>query len=213
MVLTKKYPVTLTERLELGNEEQRFSGSFEDFVQLLEICEYPIEYHEETIIAMSIASDPHEQIVANFIGELHIIFKGKKEFHRYGSNRHVYLEKAKCAYSPDLSIVKGTPDIFHYSKGKSANKNPWLVVEILSKSTRTKDLGEKLPRYKRCKSLEYIIFLEQDSCLVTVYNRIGKSFRWMSTDYDNLNQAFDLDGHTIILKDLYENIDFPATQS
>jgi len=70
MVLTKKYPVTLAERLELGNDEQRFSGSFEDFVQLLEICEYPIEYQAETIIALSIASDQHEQIVANFLGSL-----------------------------------------------------------------------------------------------------------------------------------------------
>ena len=144
MVLTKKYPVTLTERLELGKEELRFPGSFDDFVELLGICEYPIEFQENKIIAMSIASDPHEQIVTNFIGELHIIFKGNKDYHRYGSNRHVYLEKAKCAYSPDLSIVKGTPDIFEYSKGKTANKNPWLLVEILSGSTRTKDLGAKL---------------------------------------------------------------------
>ena len=211
MVLTKKYPVTLAERLELGNEEQRFAGSFEDFIQLLEICEYPIEYQEETILAKSIASDRHEQIVANFLGELGCIFKGNKDFKRYGSNRHVYLEKAKCAYSPDLSVVKGTPDIFQYSKGKSANKNPWLIVEILSKSTRRKDLGEKLPRYKRCKSLQYLIFLEQDSCLVTVYTRIGKSFRWTSTDYDNLDQSFDINVHSILLADLYENIELPTS--
>ena len=207
MVLTKNYPDTLAERLELGEAEQRFAGSFEDFVQLLEICEYPIEFQEETIIAMSIASDPHEQIVTNFIGELHIIFKGNKDFKRYGSNRHVYLEKARCAYSPDLSIVKGKPDIFEYSKGKTANKNPWLVVEILSDSTRTKDLGEKLPRYKRCKSLQYIIFLEQDNCLVTVYTRIGKSFRWTSTDYNGLDQFFEINGNRIVIADLYENID------
>jgi len=207
MVLTKKYPITSAERLALGNEEQRFSGSFEDFIQLLEICEYPIEYQAETIIAISIASDPHEQIVANFLYELGRIFKGNKDFKRYGSNRHVYLEKAKCAYSPDLSIVKGVPDIFQYSKGKSANKNPWLVVEILSGSTRRKDLGEKLPRYKQCKSLQYIIFLEQDSCLVTVYTRIGKSYRWRSTDYDKLDQSFTINEHTIIVEDLYENIE------
>ena len=206
MVLTKKYPVTLEERLALGSGEHRFSGSFEDFIQLLEICDYTIEYQEGTIIAMSIASDPHEQIVANFLYEIGRIFKGNANFKRYGSNRHVYLEKAKCAYSPDLSIVKGTPDIFQYSPGKTANKNPWLLVEILSESTRRKDLGEKLPRYKRCKSLQYIIFLEQDSCFVTVYTRIGKSFRWNSTDYDTLSQTFEVGGSTILLSDLYENV-------
>ena len=49
VLIKKKYPVTLAERLELGEAEQRFAGSFEDFVQLLEICEYPIEFQEETI--------------------------------------------------------------------------------------------------------------------------------------------------------------------
>ena len=42
MVLAEKYPITMEARLKLGAEEQRFSGSFEDFVQLLEVCEYPI---------------------------------------------------------------------------------------------------------------------------------------------------------------------------
>jgi len=93
MVLTKKYPITLAKRLELGDGEHRFAGNFEDFVNLLEVCEYPIEYQDETIIAISIASDPHEQIVVNFLYELGRIFKGNKNFKRYGSNRHVYLEK------------------------------------------------------------------------------------------------------------------------
>ena len=206
MIVTKKYPVSLKERLKLGEEEHRFSGDFQDFIELLKICEYPIEYQDGTIIIMSIASDPHEQIVSNFIGELHIIFKGKSDYRRYASNRHVYLEQTQCAYSPDLSMVKGQPEIFEYSPGKTANKNPWLVVEILSKSTRKKDLGEKLPSYKKCKSLQYIIFAEQDSCMLTVYNRIGNSLRWQSRDYDDLKQVFEVEGYKILVQDIYENV-------
>ncbi len=200
-------PITLKERNNLDGGEHRFFGTFKAFCQLLQICEYPVEYQEKTIIIKSVESDAHEQIVASIIGELGRIFKGNKDFKRYGSNRHVYLEKEKCAYSPDLSVVKGIPDIFEYSKGKTANQNPWLVVEILSGSTRKKDLGEKLPRYKRCKSLEYIIFLEQDSCLVTVYSRIGNSFRWTSTDYDHVDQTFAIGNDAILVGDLYENIE------
>ena len=208
MAFTQKYPITLQERLALKEEESRFSGSFKDFIQLLEVCDYPIEFQEGTIIAMSIASDPHEQIVANFLYALVHIFKGNKNFRRYGSNRHVYLKAANCAYAPDASVVKGKPQIYEYSKGKTAKQNPWLIVEVLSKSTRTKDLGEKLPRYKKCKSLEYIIFAEQDTCLVTVYSRINNSRRWQSADYDALNQSFQIDNHIISVADIYDNIDF-----
>lgn len=209
MVITeKKYPITLAERSKLGSEEQRFWGTFEDFIELLEVAEYPIEFHENTIIAMSIASDEHEKVVSNFIGEFHILYKKLKNYHRYGSNRHVYIETSKVAYSPDLSIVKGTPSIFEYSKGKTANTNPWLVVEVLSKSTRQKDLGQKLPNFKKIKSLQYIIFAEQDSCLVTVYSRIENSSRWKSTDYDDLEQSFQIEEHAISLADIYANIEF-----
>jgi len=43
--------------------------------------------------------------------------------------------------------------------------------------------------------------------LVTVYTRIGKSFRWTSTDYDNMDQSFEVEGHGILIGDLYENIE------
>lgn len=209
MVITEnKYPVTVADRLALGEHEQRFWGSFEDFVELLNETEYPIEYHENIIIAMSIASDLHEQIVANLLYAFGVIFIRNKNFKRYGSNRHVYLEAVPAAYSPDMSIVKGTPDVFEYSKGKTANKNPWLVVEVLSKSTRQIDLGQKLPNYKQCDSLQYIIFAEQDRCLVTVYSRIENTSRWSSTDYNALDQSFEIDGHNIALEDIYAGIEF-----
>jgi Uma2 family endonuclease len=208
VVVENKYPITLEERLALGNDEQRFFGNFQDFVQLLEVCEYPIEYQDETIISMSIASDPHEKIVANLLGEFHTIYRGNKDYHRYGSNRHIYLESAGCAYSPDLSIVRGTPDIFEYSKGKTANKNPWLVVEVLSPSSRNRDFGEKLSNFKKCDSLAYIIFVEQDLSLVTVYSRVENSQRWQSLDFDSLDSAITIEGNEILLSYIYDNIPF-----
>jgi len=200
------FPISLEERLELGTNEVRFPASLEEFADLLEMCDYQIEYQDFEIIAMSIASDPHEQIVANFLGLLHGIFKGNPDFRRYGSNRHVFLPEYPAAYSPDASVIKGQPEIIEYSKGKTANLNPWLLLEILSESTRQRDLGEKLPRYKKISSARYIILVEQDAPLVTVFEREDGSGRWISTDYDGLGQSFDLAGKPVLLADIYENI-------
>lgn len=205
-ISVQPFPISLEERLELGTDETRFPASLEEFADLLEVCDYQIEYQDFEIIAMSIASDPHEQIVANFLGLLHGVFKGNPNFRRYGSNRHVFLPEYPAAYSPDASVIKGQPNIAEYSKGKTANLNPWLILEVLSESTRQRDLGEKLPRYKKMPSARYVILVEQDFPLVTVFERDETSNRWASTDYDDLSQSFDLAGMPVLLADVYENV-------
>lgn len=205
-----KWPQTLEERLALGADELRFPASFEAFVALLEHCEYPVEFQDEHIIAMSIASDPHEKIVANVLYILGALFHKKKEYNRYGSNRHIWLPEFETAYSPDASVVYGEPQIFEYAKGKSANLNPWLLVEVLSNSTRQRDWGEKLLRYKQTSSLRYIIYAEQDIPLVTVFSRAPGETRWKAEDFDQLDQTFEIEGQAVLLADLYENIEFDA---
>jgi Uma2 family endonuclease len=203
---TLHFPVSLEERLALGNEEQHFPASLQEFADLLEVCDYQIEYQDHEIIAMSIASDPHETIVANFLGILHIIFKGNPHYRRYGSNRHIFLPEYPAAYSPDASVVKGLPEIAEYSKGKTANLNPWLLLEVLSESTRLRDLGEKLTRYKKIPSAQVIVFVEQGAPFVTVFEKEEGSNRWSSKDYDDLSQSFYLGGKPVLLADIYENV-------
>ncbi len=213
MTTSRKYPITLKERLELGPEEQVFEGSLEEFAALVEACEYPLEYEQGKIIAKSIASDNHERIVANLLGALFIAFKGHKEFIRYGSNRHIYLPEFQCAYSPDASVVKGEPEVFEYAAGKTANLNPWLLVEVLSESTRDKDLGRKLPRYKKMGSVQFILYIEQDMHLVTLHYRMEEDpTRWASVDFNRLEQSFELGGKAVSLADIYENIELAAAK-
>lgn len=204
----KKYPITLEERLALGEGDLRYPGTFEEYVELLDQAEYPVEYSEGEIIIMSIASDQHEQIVANILAALVNAFKGNPLYKRYGSNRHAFDSVGKKAWSPDASIVKGEPEIFTYKPGKTANLNPWLVVEILSKSTRSKDLGEKAPSYRSISSMRYLIFIEQDQPLVTLHYRSDEDLRWRSEEFNALDQTFEIEGQAIILADIYENISF-----
>lgn len=206
--IKEKYPITLEERMKLGGNIQRYTGTFEEFIQLADICEYPVEFDHGKIIAKNIASDLHEQIVANILGIFFMLFRKKTHLSRYGSNRHIYCESPQKAYSPDASIVKGDPEIFEYAKGKTANKNPWLVVEVLSNSTRKRDWGEKLPSFKQISSLQYILYIEQDFSFVTVFERVENTSRWTSTDYNELDQHFTINGEDFLLADIYENIKF-----
>lgn len=212
MATAKKYPVSLAERLKLGTEDLLLPGTLQDFFRLAAVCEYPVEYQDGNIIAMSIASDSHEQIVANILGVFFVIFQNDPAYLRYGSNRHIYLPQFECAYAPDASIVKGTPEVFEYAVGKTANQNPWLLVEVISESTRRKDFGNKLPRYKKISSLQYLLYIEQHEPLVTVFTRLDSASRWSSMDFNQLDQSFSCGNHTIQLADIYANIKFEGAQ-
>ncbi len=206
--LIGKFPHTLEERLELGPDTVCLPATFEEFVALLDACDYSIEYQDQQIVFMSIASDLHEKIVANLLFVFGALFRKMPQYNRYGSNRHVFVPEFQTAYSPDASIVFGEPDVFTYSKGKTANLNPWLVVEVLSDSTRNRDWGQKLPHYKQIESMRYILLIEQDQSLVTLFSRSLEDNRWKSEDFDQLNQVFLLEGQAVALEDIYENIKF-----
>lgn len=206
MAIEVKYPVTLDERSELGEEEVALPGNFADYVELLDACEYPVEFEDEKIILMSIASDPHERIVANLLGVLYVLFKDNTEIKRYGSNRHVYIPEFGCDYSPDVSMVLGEPQLFELRKGLTANLNPWMVTEVLSDSTRERDFSKKLFRYKRISALRYILFIEQDIPLVTLHQFDENQNRWVSADYSGLNEVFGFAGKTIALRDIYSSV-------
>lgn len=201
-----KFPLTMAQRLAFGEGPVRLPATFRDFVEVLEVCDYPLEFQNDEIILMSIASDEHEQIVANILFALISIFKGNARFKRYGSNRHIYIPDSQTAFSPDASIVEGDVQTVEYAKGKTAILNPWLVVEVLSDSTRQRDWDEKLPRYKQIPSMAYVVLIEQSKPFVTVFKREAGSAPWSSQDFAGLDQAFLIEGKAIRLADVYENV-------
>jgi Uma2 family endonuclease len=202
------FPVTLAERLELGPDVVRFPASWEEYLDLLEVSEYPIEYANEEIIAMSIASDPHESIVANILGVLFGIFKNSPGIQAKGSNRHIFIPEFEADYAPDAHVVKGVPILHALRKGLTANTNPHILFEVLSPSTRDTDWSEKLPRYKRIASAQQIIYIEQTRPFVTVFNRIADSNRWETEDFDRLEHVFQIEGQDVLLEDLYLKVIF-----
>ncbi len=201
-------PLSLADNLAPGVEELRLHATFENFVAWAAYVDYPIEYEDGEIVIMSIASDEHEQIVANILFLLVGRLKGKPEYKRYGSNRHVFIEPFMKAYSPDASVVKGDPAPYTYSPGKAAYTNPWLVVEVTSPSSQGRDFGEKLQGYKAISSLEYILYVAQDRPLVTLFERIPDTDRWKSLDYNALDQTLSFGPCSFSLAEVYDNLDF-----
>jgi Uma2 family endonuclease len=207
MEIETKFPLTRAELADISTGLVRFPASWEEFWDVLEHAEYRTDFLQNEIITMSYESNLHSTIATELMWLLRNLFP-RPQFIVHDSNRPVYLqdcENSKAIFNPDCSVTPEPPQLFTYKPGMDAETNPLLVVEILSKSTREYDLAEKLPCYKKMPGLRYIIYVDSMRTYITLFQRTG-SDQWLNTDYDQLDSAFEIEGKTILLREVYSHL-------
>ena len=177
-----------------------------EFWKLIELPQYHIEYHYKQIVGtMSYAATNHERIVSNAIFAFRSLLE-EDNFEVFGSNRPVYAAQCGNVYEPDVHVIEGELEEYHYDKTKTASLNPVVVVEVFSPSTKNFDLNEKLDCYKMMPSLKHIIYIEQNKTHVQVYNRTKGLNEWQKVDYFDLEQKIRVLGKNISLKQIYKKV-------
>ncbi len=193
----RHFPKNYEERAALGVRELRVPATWEEFLDLWETADYRVFYRdghmisfleidEKTNVIMGEATIPHETLVMRFGALLsNLLDDFNSDFRILGSNAKIFIAEDRKGYNADVTVVKGEPEIKEWKPGKRTSKgitNPWLIVEILSNSTRDFDLSEKLADYKQIPSLQQIIFAEQGSLWASTYIRTGPQ-EWRNLDF------------------------------
>ncbi|TAD97761.1 MAG: hypothetical protein EAZ97_11975 [Bacteroidetes bacterium] len=209
-------PKDLDSRL-LMPENVAFKSTVADFLAFAEICEYRIEFHEGFIISFHEnifgLMFNHERLVRNFMKVLLVFIDAHLlDWEVFPSNVSIFINISKpCVYKPDALLFKDKPQITTFinttdNSKQKAGSNPNAVFEVLSKSTRSFDLTEKLENYKKIPSLEQIIFAEQRKFEITVYDKMNEI--WVKSTYSNPNDVFFVADCPILMADLYKKVDF-----
>lgn len=200
MVDVKAIPTTAAELAELGPGTHRFPASFSEYLDLVADTELRAEFANDEIILMSYASLFHEELVA----ELIIALAGLKKLgcKIYGSNHRVFQDAMPKSFAPDLLIVKGRPEHITPQGKVSMITNPWMVVEVLSPSTKESDLGVKLPTYKTFPSAHYILYVNSEQAAATLHTRVNDSL-WRSEDFNLESGPMRIESLTLDLNDVY----------
>ena len=219
-------PLTLDEREDMMVRELRVPATLDEYFALVQDVDYIIHYRKGHIISfieldeqvdeqnrqlpMGQAAPLHERLML-LIGHLICIILDipKSEYEGYGSNIKVYVEGAIGAYNPDVAFSKGE-GIFEKilpagrKRRTTVLTNPYILVEVLSDSTRDFDLNEKLPDYQKIDSLKQVIFMEQAKVNIKTYIKQGDS--WQYFEFKKATDQlpiFDKEG-TIPLSDIYQ---------
>ncbi len=164
------------------------------------------EYYEGEIFAMSGASLKHNKIFSNLFGDIAFKLKGKG-CRPYGSNLRIHIPKNTLFTYPDISIICGEPDLTD-DKFDTAT-NPSVIIELLSKSTRNYNKGEKFTLYRDIDSLQEYILVDTEKIYVEKHIRNADN-SWQLTEYKTLDSSFIITTFSLsfLLKDIYEDLSF-----
>ncbi|QTN30982.1 Uma2 family endonuclease [Akkermansiaceae bacterium] len=141
--------------------------SVEEYLEGEILADVRHEYIGGTVHAMAGGTNNHAEISANTIGTLFGYLKGKP-CKAFTSDTKVRLELSDHTrfYYPDVQVVcdskSGTS---HYQD------RPVVIIEVLSKSTRRTDLGEKRDAYLAIPTLKVLLFIESEAETALVLRR------------------------------------------
>lgn len=131
------------------------------------------------------------------------------EYRVMGSNVKLFSELSTGSLNADLSVVKGPSDFEVLPSGRLSKliiKNPEIVVEVLSASTRNYDVTEKLACYKTIPTLQYVLFVDQRK----VYSRLSTPGQWLNIDYRLLTDTVVVGELTLPMQEIYRKTAFSA---
>lgn len=164
------------------------------------------EYYQGEVFAISGASLKHNIIFSNLFGDIGNKLKGKN-CRPFGSDLRIHIPKNTLYTYPDISIICGEPNLTDDSFDTATN--PSVIIELLSKTTRNYDKGDKFTLYRDIDSLQEYILIDTEKIYVEKHIR-NSDKSWPLTDYTNMDDAVFINSLqlTLTLKDIYNGISF-----
>ena len=150
---------------------------------------------------MTGASAQHDRVTVNVIVSLGTQLRGSGC--RPTTDDIALRTSIATVRRPDITVECG--DLV---RDTYENREPRLVVEVLSPSTASIDRFRKLEEYRRHPTLAYILLIETRWPGAVLYRREGAS--WETQTFESLEDTIALPaiGATLALADIYEGLVF-----
>ena len=181
----------------------RKKWSIEEYLEMETASDVKHEYYKGEIFAMSGALLPHVIITDNTSFGLRSRLQGSG-CRPFGSDLRIHIPSNTLFTYPDISVFCGEVKTLNNDKFNALN--PVIVIEVLSKSTKDYDRGDKFTLYRDIPSLKEYVLIDSLSVFVQVF-AINASGKWELTEYKSLNDVLLLQSLSvsIALKDVYED--------
>jgi Uma2 family endonuclease len=179
----------------------------EQYLAIERKAECKSEFYDGEMFAMAGASEAHNRVKDNLVGELHARLKGSG-CHSYSSDMRVKVSRTGLYTYPDIVIVCGKPEL--EDAELDTLLNPQVIIEVLSDSTAHYCRTKKYRHYKQIESLQEYVLVAQDEPVIERRVRQADG-SWAETDVEGLDQefAFATVPVRVRLADVYAGVTFP----
>jgi Uma2 family endonuclease len=157
----------------------------EEYLALEREAQQKSEYFAGEIFPMSGASEQHNLIVTNLVGELRAQLKGRP-CKTYPSDMRLKVVSTGLFTYPDVMVVCG--QTLFDDEQQDTLLNPSIIIEVLSKSTEGYDRGEKFAHYRKVPSLTDYLLVSQSKVHVEHYVRQPDN-HWLLSESDALESV------------------------
>lgn len=165
------------------------------------------EFYNGKIIRMAGAKSKHNLIANNISTALRYAIKQKNlAYITFNSDQKIFIPNQEVVVYPDALVISEKPQ--YWQGRKDLITNPMLIVEVLSKSTRGYDRGEKFIHYRTLPTFREYVLIEQEEHKVEVWYRI-KENTWEIQTYvgQEVDVVLNTLGVNVPISDIYENIE------
>ena len=182
--------------------------SIEAYLEMENASAEKHEYYSGEIFAVSGAKVSHNTISGNLFVTLSNKLKGKK-CKPYNSDQRIHIQSNTLFTYPDISIICG--EIITLNNDEYNVLNPSAIIEVLSKSTKNYDRGEKFKLYREIPALQEYILADSESIHIEVF-RLNKNRHWELEEYNSIEDIIHIKviDEKILISEIYEGVNIEA---
>jgi Uma2 family endonuclease len=178
----------------------------EEYLELEEKAEYKSEYRDGEIVPMTGGTTNHNKIALNLAASLKIALR-RKNHDVYIGDVRLWIPRYRQHTYPDVMVIQGQP--VYTGTNTTTVMNPLLIAEVLSKSTKNYDQGDKFLYYRSIPEFKEYILIDQYHYHVMQYLKTAEG-QWLFTELEGESATLSLQtiDFKIQLSDLYEQVNF-----
>jgi Uma2 family endonuclease len=178
----------------------------EEYLEIEEKAEYKSEYRDGEIVPMTGGTTNHNKIALNLAASLKIALR-RKNYDVYIGDVRLWIPRYRQHTYLDVMVIEG--EAIYTGTSATTVMNPMLIAEVLSKSTKNYDQGDKFLYYRSIPEFKEYILIDQYQYHVMQYVKTAES-QWSFTELEDESATLSLQtvDFQIELRDLYEQVNF-----
>lgn len=191
-------------QIKAENKNRKYTP--EEYLKLEEKADFKNEYINGKIVAMTGGTPNYNEMAGNFYTLLKLFLR-QKDYKVFMTDLRLWIPQYNVYTYPDIMLIKGKP-ILQENRNDTV-VNPLLIVEILSKSTKNYNQGDKFDYYRSIPNFTEYILVDQYRYYVQQFAK-AEDGRWWLSEYKSQQESLSLVSidYEIKLSDIYEEIEF-----